>query len=65
MEAQRKRGREPVQLGVVSEVIAASTDFGNVSYLAPNIHPLIKAGAEEEALHTRAFAKTASTPAGD
>ena len=65
MEAQRKRGREPLPLGVVSEIIAASTDFGNVSYRVPGIHPLIKVGAEDEALHTRAFAKAAGTPAGD
>lgn len=65
VEAQRKRGREPLPLGVVSEIIAASTDFGNVSYRVPGIHPLIKVGAEDEALHTRAFAKAAGTPDGD
>jgi amidohydrolase len=33
--AQQRRGRSPLPAGVVSETIAASTDFGNVSYRRP------------------------------
>lgn len=51
VEAQRRRGREPHPRGVVSEILAASTDFGNVSYRVPSIHPLIKIANEDQALH--------------
>lgn len=63
--AQRRRGREPLPLGVVPEVSAASTDFGNVSFRVPGIHPLIKVAEEDVALHTREFAAAAGGPAGD
>lgn len=65
VEAERKRGREPLPLGVVSDILAASTDFGNVSYRVPCIHPLIKVGREDQALHTRDFAEAAGTEAAD
>ncbi len=61
VEAQRRRGRDPLPLGVVSETIAASTDFGNVSFRVPGIHPLIKIAPPEMALHTRDFAAAAAT----
>ncbi|MEE1617771.1 M20 family metallopeptidase [Brachybacterium sp. J153] len=54
--AQRRRGRDPLPLGVVSPSLAASTDFGNVSYRIPGIHPLIRIAPAEIALHTREFA---------
>ncbi len=54
--AQRRRGRDPLPRGVVSEELAASTDFGNVSHLMPGIHPLIKVADGDTALHTREFA---------
>lgn len=65
VEAQRRRGREPLPLGVVTEQIAASTDFGNVSYRVPGMHPLIKIAPEDHALHTRGFAEAAKSPDGD
>ncbi|MDV2426567.1 MULTISPECIES: M20 family metallopeptidase [Corynebacterium] len=65
VEAQRRRGREPLPRGVVSEILAASTDFGNVSYRVPGIHPLIKVANEDQALHTREFAESAGTKKGD
>ncbi|WP_284853200.1 hypothetical protein [Corynebacterium sp. MSK072] len=37
----------------MSELLAASTDFGNVSYRVPSIHPLIKVASEDQALHPR------------
>lgn len=61
--AQARRGRTALPLGVVPETIAASTDFGNVSYRVPGIHPLIKIAPEGCALHTREFADAAATPA--
>ncbi|KAA9393220.1 M20 family metallopeptidase [Kocuria coralli] len=59
VQAQRRRGRDPLPRGVVSETIAASTDFGNVSYRLPGLHPLIKVSDAEVALHTREFAQAA------
>jgi amidohydrolase len=56
VEAQRRRGRDPLPHGVVSPSLAASTDFGNVSYRVPGIHPVIRIAPPEVALHTREFA---------
>jgi len=63
--SQHRRGRSPLPLGVVSETIAASTDFGNVSHRIPGIHPLIKIAAPDVALHTREFAAAAATTAAE
>ncbi|RLZ03402.1 amidohydrolase [Kocuria tytonicola] len=60
--AQRRRGRDPYPAGTVSEVLAASTDFGNVSYRIPGIHPLIGIATEDTGLHSREFAAAAATP---
>ncbi|WP_172174445.1 M20 family metallopeptidase [Brevibacterium sp. CT2-23B] len=62
-EHEQTRGRQPLPAGVLDESIAASTDFGNVSYRIPGIHPLIKTADAEVALHTREFAAAAETPA--
>ena len=59
VEAQRRRGRDPLPHGVVSPSLAASTDFGNVSYRLPGIHPVIRIAPPEVALHTREFAQAA------
>ncbi|ATG53677.1 peptidase M20 [Brachybacterium ginsengisoli] len=56
VESQRRRGRDPLPHGVVSPSLAASTDFGNVSYRIPGIHPVIRIAPSEIALHTREFA---------
>jgi metal-dependent amidase/aminoacylase/carboxypeptidase family protein len=60
--AQQHRGRTPLPAGVLSETIAASTDFGNVSYRVPGIHPLIKISDLSVALHTEEFAEAAASP---
>ncbi|MBO0897204.1 M20 family metallopeptidase [Arthrobacter sunyaminii] len=65
VSAQQRRGRSPLPAGVVSETIAASTDFGNVSYRIPGIHPLIGIAPVDVALHTRAFAEAAGSPAAE
>ncbi|MFE5307899.1 M20 family metallopeptidase [Isoptericola sp. NPDC056605] len=61
--AQRRRGRDPLPPGVVSETLAASTDFGNVSFRVPGMHPLIQVSAPDVALHTAEFADAAGGPA--
>ncbi|AWB82045.1 amidohydrolase [Corynebacterium yudongzhengii] len=52
---QARRGRTALPAGVVPETLAASTDFGNVSYLVPGIHPMVKIAPGSVALHTEAF----------
>ncbi|MGB7450291.1 MAG: amidohydrolase, partial [Ornithinimicrobium sp.] len=54
--AQAARGRDVLPAGVVPEVLAGSTDFGNVSVRVPGIHPMIAISDSDVALHTRAFA---------
>ncbi len=63
--AQQRRGRSPLPLGVVSETLAASTDFGNVSYRVPGIHPLIRIADPGTALHTKGFAVAARSEAAE
>jgi amidohydrolase len=56
-------GRTPVrrpESGVVG-----STDMGNVSYLVPSIHPMIKVAPSGVAIHTRDFAGWARAAEGD
>jgi amidohydrolase len=55
VQAQRRRGRDPLPRGVVSE------SLGNVSYRLPGIHPLIRISDPEVALHTREFASAATS----
>lgn len=62
---QQERGRSPLPRGVVSDTLAASTDFGNVSYLVPGIHPMLAIAAPDVALHTRGFAQAAATEAAE
>ncbi|GAA2004526.1 amidohydrolase [Brevibacterium samyangense] len=64
-ERERERGRNPLAAGVLDESIAASTDFGNVSFRMPGIHPLLKVSDSDVALHTREFAEAAVTPAAE
>ncbi|WP_278237384.1 M20 family metallopeptidase [Isoptericola sp. AK164] len=61
--AQQRRGRDVLPGGVVSETLAASTDFGNVSFRIPGIHPLIQVAGPDVALHTVEFAEAAGGPA--
>lgn len=63
--AQQRRGRSPLPLGVVSDTLAASTDFGNVSFRVPGIHPLIRITDPATALHTRGFALAAKSEAAE
>ena len=65
VRAQRERGREPLPFGVVTESIAAGTDFGNVSVRLPGIHPLVSVGDESLMLHPREMEEAAGSPTGD
>ncbi len=59
------RGREVLPRGVVPDLLAGSTDFGNVSYRVPSLHPMIAVADPQVSLHTREFAAAAASPAGD
>ena len=39
--------------------------MGNVSYMVPSIHPMIKVAPDGVAIHTVDFATWAGSPAGD
>ena len=66
VRSRRERGRDPLPAGVVSETIAAGTDFGNVSQRLPGIHPLIKVTDRTGvALHTREMERAAGGATGD
>ena len=45
--------------------VVGSTDMGNVSYLVPSIHPMIKVAADGVAIHTVEFAEWARSADGD
>lgn len=64
--SQRERGRNPLPFGVLSETVAAGTDFGNVSQRIPGIHPLIGVtSGPDVALHTREMTAAAGSGTGD
>jgi len=60
-----ERGRPVLPSGVVPSLLAASTDFGNVSYRVPSLHPMIGVSDPGTSLHTREFAAAAAGPGGD
>jgi amidohydrolase len=45
--------------------VVGSTDMGNVSYVVPSIHPMIKVGPADVSIHTPEFAEFTAAPAGD
>lgn len=45
--------------------VVGSTDLGNVSYLVPSIHPMIKTAPTGTAIHTTEFAAAAVSPEAD
>jgi metal-dependent amidase/aminoacylase/carboxypeptidase family protein len=58
-------GRNVVDPAVNGRRVVGSTDMGNVSYLVPSIHPMIKVAADGVAIHTLEFAEWARSPDGD
>lgn len=45
--------------------VVGSTDMGNISYLVPSIHPMIKVAADGVPIHTVDFARAAGSADGD
>jgi len=58
-------GRNVVDPAAIGRRVVGSTDMGNVSYLVPSIHPMIKVAADGIAIHTVEFAEWARSADGD
>lgn len=58
-------GRTVVDPATTGRRVVGSTDMGNVSYLVPSIHPMIKVADDGVAIHTVDFARFAVGPGGD
>lgn len=58
-------GRDVVDPAAVGRRVVGSTDMGNVSYLVPSIHPMIKVAGDGVAIHTLEFAEWARSADGD
>ena len=58
-------GRTVVDPASVGRQVVGSTDMGNISYLVPSIHPMIKVAADGVAIHTVEFAEWARSAEGD
>ncbi len=54
--------QDPLAIG---HPVVGSTDMGNVSYLVPSIHPMIKVADDGVPIHTAAFAEFARSERGD
>lgn len=58
-------GRTVTDPRVTGRKVLGSTDMGNVSYLMPSIHPMVKVAPEGVAIHTEDFARYAGSDEGD
>jgi amidohydrolase len=59
------RGHEVLAPGVVPSLLAGSTDFGNVSFRVPGLHPMVRIAGTDVSLHTHQFAAAAVSATGD
>lgn len=58
-------GRSFFELGNIPISVRGSTDMGNVSHLAPSIHPTIGMAPRGVGIHTACFAECAASETGD
>jgi amidohydrolase len=58
-------GRNVQDPAAIGRAVVGSTDMGNVSYLVPSIHPMIKVADDGVPIHTPAFAEWARSEQGD
>jgi amidohydrolase len=58
-------GRSVVDPAAVGRRVVGSTDMGNISYLVPSIHPMIKVAGDGVPIHTVEFAEWARSADGD
>jgi metal-dependent amidase/aminoacylase/carboxypeptidase family protein len=58
-------GRTVQDPRAIGKNVVGSTDMGNISYLVPSIHPMIKSAPTGVPIHTVDFARWAASPDGD
>lgn len=58
-------GRQVLDPNSSGRRVYGSTDMGNISYLVPSIHPMIKVSPDGVPIHSVAFAEYAAAPEGD
>jgi amidohydrolase len=58
-------GRTVQDPRAIGKAVVGSTDMGNVSYLVPSIHPMIKVAPDGVPIHTPDFARWARAEEGD
>jgi amidohydrolase len=58
-------GRTVMDPAVTGRRVVGSTDMGNISYLVPSIHPMIKVAPDGVPIHSLDFATYAGSPDGD
>lgn len=58
-------GRTLVDPSAGGEQVVGSTDMGNVSYVVPSIHPMIKVAPAHLSIHTPEFAEYTASADGD
>lgn len=58
-------GRTVADPRAIGRAVVGSTDMGNVSYLVPSIHPMIKVADDGVPIHTADFAEWARSEQGD
>jgi amidohydrolase len=61
----KRLGRDVVDPTTVGRAVVGSTDMGNVSYLVPSIHPMIKVAEAGIPIHTKEFELWARSESGD
>lgn len=59
------RGRTVADPRQIGHSVLGSTDMGNVSYLVPSIHPMVRIAPTGTPIHTREFAECAGSDSGD
>jgi metal-dependent amidase/aminoacylase/carboxypeptidase family protein len=60
-----RTGRTCGDPSAIGYPVVGSTDMGNVSYVVPSIHPMIKAGPSHVSIHSQDFTKFTASEDGD
>jgi metal-dependent amidase/aminoacylase/carboxypeptidase family protein len=60
-----RTGRTLGDPGAGGHPVVGSTDMGNVSYVVPSIHPMIKVGPAHVSIHSQEFASYTASADGD
>jgi amidohydrolase len=60
-----RTGRTLGDPSAIGYPVVGSTDMGNVSYVVPSIHPMIKVGPSHVSIHSQEFAKFTASEDGD